>query len=806
MNSLWGAAPLLPPALALAAGIAAAPLLGSAPGWLWGATTAATAASALASALRFHRAATVFFLASMLGLGAVRALSPALPADHIARLPLPPALSLEGRLLEEPVRWAPDRARLRLEAETAADGSGWRPVTGRLQLTLYGEPPPLGEGQRIRVVARLHRPVGFRNPGAFDYPAHLRREGILLVGSAGADSVSPLTADDPPWPVRVKRWAVAAIRSHLPDTSAALLAGLLLGDRTALPPELDEGFRRAGVYHVLAVSGFNVALLAASVFAFLHLLGVGRGWAVPAAAAVLVGFALVVGSQPSVLRATVMGLLLLLGLMLDRQSQLLNALALAAAGLLLWRPGDLLEPGFQLSFAATAGIVWLAPRLAEHLVARHWPRRLAAALAASAGAQLAVTPLMLSHFNQLSLAGVAANLAVVPLAGAATTLGLAAVGAAAASDMAAGWLFGAVWPVLLLLRATVALAASAPWAMTHLPAPGLAAVLAWYAALLLLPGMGGGRRVRWAVAGLLALALGLEALPHLQPGSGRLRITFLDVGQGDAALIELPEGRRILVDGGPGGAHRFDVGGRVVAPFLWNRTVRRLDVVVLSHGDADHAGGLAAVLRHFRVGEFWEAAAQGPGAESARLAVQRSGAVHRMLAAGARVSLGSAFLTVLNPDPADRGPANDRSLVLRLDWGIVSVLLTGDLGAEGENRLLQRRAPLGVLLLKVAHHGSRFATGTAFLDATRPALAVISVGARNPFHHPAPETLGRLATAGARVYRTDLDGAVIVESDGVSLWVTRWASGATERIVLDAESAPPPAPDHGPPDWPPVAA
>src|SRR4029077_9355232 len=239
-----------------------------------------------------------------------------------------------------------DRVRLLLDAEAIHLGPERLPASGLVQLTVYGEPgaplgggqagvggtrarapaAPLGEGQPVRVDARVHRPIGYRNPGSFDYPAHLRREGILLVGNARAARVVALTAGATPWRVAVKRWALQTIASRLPETSAALLAGLLLGERSALPPASDEAFRRAGVYHILAVSGFNVALLAAAVFGGLALCGIPRRAVAVVAAAVLVGFALVVGGQPSVLRATVMGLLLLAALLLERQSQLPNAL------------------------------------------------------------------------------------------------------------------------------------------------------------------------------------------------------------------------------------------------------------------------------------------------------------------------------------------------------------------------------------------------------------------------------------------------------------------------------------------------
>jgi competence protein ComEC len=778
------AAPLLPPAAAFAVGIAAASWLPlPSPALL--ATGAALLLVALAAG-RSPRLTLALILAGTAALGALRAASPPLPDDHVAQRGLEGTVVLEGRLAQEPVRWPPDRARLLLDVEATHLGPERLPARGLVQLTIYGEPTtPLGEGQRVLVDARVHRPIGYRNPGGFDYPAHLRREGILLVGHARADRLTALTPDEPSWRVTVKRWAVDVIATRLPDTSAALLAGLLLGERSALPPASDEAFRRAGVYHILAVSGFNVALLAGAVFAGLAICGVPRRAAAVVAAAVLTGFALVVGGQPSVLRATVMGLLLLAALLLDRQSQLPNALALATLALLLWRPGDLWEPGFQLSFAATAGIVYLTPWLTERLTARGWPPWLAAAVAVSLGAQAAVTPLMAAHFNQLSLIGVVANLAVVPLAAVATALGMLAL----LADLLPGPLgvlfFHCLWPVLLTLRALVALAASLPAAMVYLPAPALAASLAWYGAVLLAPRVAGSPRRRTLMAGLLLAIAALSAWPWLRPTERMLRVTFVDVGQGDAVLIELPDGPRLLVDGGPGGAGRFDVGERVLAPFLWNRPLGHLDVVALSHWDADHSGGLAAVLTRFRVGELWESGRAPAGAPETGAALARARVPRRVLTAGQRLWLGHALLSVLGPAPGSPLAANDESLVLRLDWRGMSLLLPGDLGARGEALLVERGGPLRALALKVAHHGSRSSSSAPFLQAARPRVAVISVGARNPFGHPSPEALARLEAAGARVYRTDRDGAVILETDGTVLRVTAWARGITDTFHLE---------------------
>src|SRR5215467_248625 len=789
----WLEAPLVPLAGATALGIATSAWIAT-PAWsLLCAGALALGLTSLALALGATRLATAGLLLLAVLLGVVRAISDPLPADHIARVAFGPRVSVEGRLAEEPVRWSADRTRLLIDLDGLRDGLDLRTVSGRIQVTLYGETPPVGEGQRVALDLKLSPPRAFKNPGAFDYPAFLRREGILLVGSGRADSLVALTADDPPWPVWVKRWAVSTTAGHLPATSAALLGGLLLGEKTGLPPEASEAFRRAGVYHILAVSGFNVALLASSVFFVLSTLGVPRRVTAVVAGAALVGFALVVGGQASVLRATVMGLLLLGALLLDRESQLLNALALAVLLLVAWRPGDLGEPGFQLSFAATAGIIHLAPPLTAWLIGKRWPGWLATPMAVSLGAQAAVTPVMLVHFNQLSLIGIVANLVVVPMAAVGTTLGMLALLTAAVSAWAADVLFQALWPLLLALRAAVWVAARVPGAMVHLPAPSWAAIAAWCVALALLPYLGSRRWIQATVMVSLALVLGLSIWPWVAPDNGRLRVTFLDVGQGDAILVELPEGQRLLVDGGPGGNQRLDVGESVLAPFLWNRPTQRLDVVALTHPDSDHSGGLRAVLTRFGVREFWENGRWITGTEETLRAVERSGACRRTLVAGQRLWLGSALLTVLNPDgsrPLDDPPPegqNEESLVLRLDWRGFSLLLTGDLGGPGEERLLADHAPVRALALKVGHHGSRYSSTGAFLDAVEPAVAIISVGARNSFGHPTPEVLGRLEAAGARIYRTDRDGAVILETDGITLSITRWASGTVERLDLDPE-------------------
>lgn len=759
----WLAMPLVPVALAFAAGIALAPWTRADVGWaVWAAALAAGFVTlAFGRSDRALRSATASLLAGVAAIGAVRGTAPPLPPDHVGRLALPRGAMVEGRVAAEPVRYAPERLRVWLDADRVDES----PRSGRIQLTVYGPGAAFTPGQRIAAECRLHPAGGFRNPGVFDYGAHLRREGIHVVGTTRAERLVLLEDPGPAWGTRVRRRALEAIGSALPPASAALLGGLLLGDRTTLPREIDEAFRRSGVYHVLAVSGFNVALLAAAVFALLALARVGRRASAVVAIVVVVGFAQVVGPEPSVVRAVIMAVLVLAALLLGREAAVVNSLALAALLVLAVRPGDLEDPGFQLSFAATAGIV-VAP-LPRGLVG--------SALAVSAVAQLTVLPITLTHFNQLSTIGVLVNLGVVPLAAVATVVGLLGVTLSFVSGTVAQVTLDAVWPVLLLLRAIVALAASIPGAILHLPAPGPAA-LALYAGALVAGVVAWGlrrdrpRRARalgGAAATALVAALALAAWPLMRPADGRLRVTVLDVGQGDAIVVEAPDGGTLLIDAGGGGPMRLDAGERVVAPFLWNQGILTLAGVVTTHLDADHAGGAAAVRRVFTVDEGWNP---------------------ESLAAGPR-SLAGVTISLLPTSGTGASPKsrNDAAVVLRIEYGLASFLLASDIGAATERALGAAGAPLASTVLKVAHHGSKTSSTPEFLAAVAPAVAVISVGARNPYRHPDAGVLDRLAAGGARIYRTDRDGAVIFETDGRALTITRWASRTVDRYCLEPE-------------------
>ena len=606
-------APLMPIALAFALG-AGLGLVVAAPIWLGPVGLAAAALLLVTGRGRSLAGASTGVVLLCILAGWARA---ALPD------PLPPVRGVGPGpvVLEGFVGGAPEvegpRMRFPLVLR-AAGGEPARPASGTLPLSLYGPAPPLAPGDHIRVTGELRALAPFRNPGAA--PPGARPRTPRYVATARPAGVERLPPAPLPWWLRARLGIHAVIEAHLPPVSGALLEGLLIGERRQLPPTLLADFRRAGVYHVLAISGFNVALVAGSAFLLFRLARLPAPLAAGLALATLVAFAAVVGGQASVLRATVMGGLFLAASLLGRESRVWNSLAAALLVLLALDPGSLAEPGLQLSFAATAGLLHLGPWIRGWL-APWCPGPVAAALSVSAGAQLGVTPVMLLHFGQLSPLGVAANLLVVPLAGLLTTGGVLTLAVATASESLAHPLFQSLWLLLVLLRLVVRAVAALPGAIVHVPPPPALAVAAAGLALLLLPWIRG----RWAALGVAVLAVGAGASATAAAWpDGLVRVVVLDVGQGEAILVQAPDGPALLVDTGGGGPGRGDRGERVVVPALRRLGLRRLTAVALTEGAPDHAGGLAGIVEGMPIGEVWI-----PGGErGGTLARSRRGTRH----------------------------------------------------------------------------------------------------------------------------------------------------------------------------------
>ena len=644
-------------------------------------------------------------------------------------------------------------------------------------------------GRTVRAPVQLRRPARYLNAGVPDYERLLARRRVTLVGSVKSAALVEVVAAGHPvdeWAARararVRRVLAARVGTRDPQ-SAAVATAILIGDRGALDPDVERRLQEAGTYHVIAISGGNIAILAGLVLAALWWLHVPDRWAAGAAIGVLGAYAFFRGGGPSVMRATVMAVIYLALRTIDQRTPPAHAIALTAMSLLLVDPLSIADVGFWLTFGATGAIVVGASR--ARLPAAAWFHAPAILVLASACAEGALMPIGVAVFQRVTLAGLIVNLAAVPCMAAVQIGSMVAVAADAAGLGAVASAAG--WGTHLAVRGLIdsaALVDVAPWLTWRVPSPSLWLIGAYYSAVALWlfawrsadRSVVNRRRLAATTAVLLFLwiAVAPQTLARVR-GDGRLHVTLMDVGQGDAVLVTLPNGRTALVDaGGVSRGGDFDIGDRVLGPALRARGLGRLDYVAVTHGDLDHIGGVASVARDFSPAEIWDGVfvANHSPTELVRQMALRRRSTWRSLQAGDRFEIGGVEWRVHHPPLPDwerQWVRNDDSLVFELRYGQVSVLLTGDIGREVEQALIPTLDLLPTVVLKSPHHGSGTSSSAAFIDAIRPAVVLISCGRGNSFGHPVPYVLERYHAVGAQVLRTDLEGQIEVVTDGVTV-------------------------------------
>jgi competence protein ComEC len=710
--------------------------------------------------------------------------------------------------------------RIRLAVREVLQDGEWQPVSGGVLLR-QGLFPRYRYGDLLEVKGKLETPPLLPD---FDYRQYLARQGIvsiadypqvdLLASGQGNRALAAIHG--------LRRELSSALTEALPEPQASLGGGILLGERSALPQDLTDDLNATSTSHIIALSGYNVTLVAGLVisgFAWL----VGRRNAALLALAAIAGYTVLAGPSPSLLRAAIMGALYIVATLLGRPSSGIVSLLVAAAVMTGLDPPVIQDVSFQLSFAAAAGLVLLVPLLRERAAQALSPlgadpRSLRHGLGGmlfetavvTTAAVLATLPLIALHFQRLSLVALPANLLVVPaFPFIMITSMLVAVVGLLSGGLAAilGWV---AWLGLAYMTEAVRLLADLPFASIELRGFNTGHAVALYALLAVLVWATSRRRPAeatarqllrplartaalanrplgaiptfWSVGGLSIAAVLIWTAVLSAPGD-RLEVKVFDVGEGDAIFIRTPAGHKLLVDGGPSGRLVSEALGEEL-PF-WDR---KLDMVILTHPDEDHLAGLVTVLERYDVKEVvtnsqtidtdtyaaWEQE------------IEEKGIPCHTARSGEWVDLGEgATLQFLWPPDdgfvTESDDTNDSSVVVKLAWGRASFLLTGDLEAAGENALLESGVDLQATALKVAHHGSAYSTSESLLKAVQPRVAVISVGADNIFGHPSPATLKRLDDT--IVYRTDQQGEVDFSTDGDRLWIS------TER---DSPEAPAP--------------
>ena len=692
---------------------------------------------------------------------------------------------LRGTLLSDA---SPRETGVRLEIRVHAidDGEGWRRIDGRVQAHVSGtlassQLAAWTAGRRIEAPLTLRRPSPYHNPGGESPAWQARRRPFDLLGTIKSATLIRVERG-PPW-----HEAAAALRRHIRDAAArylapgdpeaaAIVTAILIGDRAGLSADVEQRLQAAGTYHVIAISGGNIALLVMTTLCLTRLLSRSRFVSSLTTLGVVVVYGWIVGGDPSVRRAVLAASVYLIVDLIGWVPGAIRVLGLVGLIVCAVDPLTIIDVGAWLSFGATMAIVLGAQRLAAGVPVRTpLLRPIALIGAATVAAELALMPIQAQVFNRVSIAGLMLNFVAIPAMAVVQICGALLV-------VCAGW-----WNSGAVIMATGATAASralvdstmvvtmAPWLSWRMSSSAVGWSVAYYLAwTVLISARAGPSMRRVASVVVVVTLLKISAVPLVswrRPPPPWLRVTMIDVGQGDAILVQFPSGHAMLVDTGgtPGG---FDIGGRVVTPAVWALGVTRLDWLVLTHGDGDHAGGAVSVVRDLWPREVWEGV---PVPGHRQLAVVRTeatavGAIWRQVAAGQTIDVGRVRVRAVHPVTPDwerRTVRNDDSVVLSIEYGDVQVLLTGDAAMEfEEGRGLVGGDVPSLRVLKVAHHGSRTSSSANFLAAYRPDVALVSVGRGNLFGHPAADVVNRLEMAQADLFRTDRHGAVTIEIDG----------------------------------------
>ena len=649
-------------------------------------------------------------------------------------------------------------------------------------------------GRRVAFPATLRTPTKYLDPGVGDAERQQAWRGVALVGSVKSDRLVDVTRLGTRFTEALAstramvRSAVASSVAPWSARSAAIVSAILIGDRAGLDAEVERRLQEAGTYHVIAISGGNIAILAGLSMFLLRLCGAGPRVTPAVVICLLIAYAFIVEGGSSVSRATLMAVIYLAVQLCDQRSAPMNVAALTAAVLFCARPLQAVDAGFALTFGATLGILAGVPTLAGAFPASPWLRAPAALFAASACAEIALLPIGAFVFSRVTFAGLIVNFAAIPLMTLAQIAGMTVVALTPLSAELARWIGWVAHVAVEGLIRSASLVDVAPWLTRRLAPPSLWLIGAYYASLLVVVGAHyvvptfrsatfRSAAFRLATICLIASGYWIVETPTFPARSPLLRVTFLDVGQGDAAIVQFPDGRTLSIDAGGAASGTFDIGGRVVSPAFWALGVRRLDYMSVTHGDNDHIGGAASVFRDFTPLEVWEGVPVPPHAATRELRAlaDRAGSAWRTLQRADRVSFGPVDLVVHHPARPEwerQRVRNDDSEVVEIVHGGVSFVFTGDIASDVERVIAPSFSRTPIRILKVPHHGSATSSSRGFLEALRPDIAVISAGRGNPFGHPVASVLERYRNIGAAIYRTDQDGAVSVETDGTTVRVT----------------------------------
>lgn len=709
-------------------------------------------------------------------------------------------LTIRCRVIDKP-RTADGRSTMLVSITSLHNGFDSIGVDGRALLTILPDrrkkerPLPIEYGALLTFRSIIRSPGEERNPGEFNYREYLALNNIFgTVTVTGYSSIDIAPVREPNFFLEYiifpsKEFIIRTIRTAMSGDEANFLTGMLLGDRTDLSAEIKNAFMNTGTIHVLAVSGSHVVLVAEIIFVVVGLFRL-RGKPKYAAAMIfLLYYMFLTGSTPSVVRATLMVMVMYLGKMFEERTDIYNLLGAAAVIILIIEPKQLFDVGFQLSFSAVFSIVYFYPKLngavppfpekfnRYNILTMVWQL-----FAVSLAAQIGTLPFTAYYFGKVSIISLFANLIVVPIVGLIVTIGLSG----AIIGIGSLWIascFSEVNSVLAVVTLWfVKWAEQVPYAVVNTAEFGLQETIFYSALIGMLFNIGNSVIQKRLLFATLIAANFYVLMSFTDPAEKLLKVTFLDVGQGDGAVIRFPTGETVVIDAGPK-TPGVDAGERTVAPFLRRNGISVIDALITSHPHADHLGGVPYLLRNFSVRTTVDADQRAQSSlftDYDRLEQQTGQITAR---AGMILNYGGARLYILHPSDRfiDRDSTNgysdlnQSSVVFKLQYGATSLLFTGDAELEAEDHMVDSYGDfLRSDLLKAGHHGSSTSSSERFVSAVRPKHAVVSVAKFNKFRHPSKKVLRRFTEHGALIHRTDEKGAVMFESDGKELQMVGW--------------------------------
>lgn len=662
-----------------------------------------------------------------------------------------------------------------------------------------------GPGDRISALVKLRQPKVLYNPGVISYD--IKKDGITAIGYTKQMQVTEQGKGLLSWLYNLRFTLGKVMDNSLSDENAALLKAIIPGLKRGIGTDMRDAFSATGLAHLLSISGTHFGLLAFIIFKFVRMfvqllpvkvLTKMTLYITPTQTAIvltipiLVFYAVISGVSTPTVRALVMVFIYMSALYLGRKGQWLNSLSIAAILILLWEPSTLFELSFLLSFTAVLSIGLVLEKKEEQVpdpfvTGQGSPaaliqagqaergqlltmvfEKIKTATLITAAAVMGTAPFVVLYFKQFPLISPVTNLIVTPLiCFVILPIGFFSGFAALLFNLPVLPLNGLIDGVTHVALIFVKVFSKFPYANLHVHNPSIIIVIFYFFSLLFIVKS----RFRWRFVPFILVISFYIAGPHLSPD--KFRVTFLDSGQGETSLVELPDNKTMLIDGSTGSP---DIGRMVIAPHLWSKGIRHIDYLVLSHAHPDHFGGLLYIMDNFGIGEIWSNGRYLPEADDFFRKIDQYNIPHRILKRGDVLETADYKFLALHPYDeffagSTRGAysnQNSDSLVLKIESDGMSVLFTGDIEAEAEDDLVHLGKWLKSDIIKVPHHGSRTSSSAGFLAAVSPKTAVVSVGKNNSFNHPHQEAIERYETAGASFYRTDMDGAITITQNGDS--------------------------------------